>query len=80
MYSNENLTSAQRSEQGIDLGNSQVISADLGNSQVILAVGLADDMALAASADKTKLLCISNKSIKKNLEEYNPITRLSLKC
>ena len=98
MYSNENLTSAQRSEQGIDLGNSQVISADLGNSQVISAVGLADDTALTAnrlsslanilflvknycskygvklSADKTKLLCISNKSIKNNLEEYNPIT------
>ena len=27
LYSNENLTSAQRSEQGINLGNSQVISA-----------------------------------------------------
>ena len=46
MYSNENLITAQQSEQGIDLGNSQV---DLGNSQVISAVGLADDTALAAN-------------------------------
>ena len=36
IYSNENLTSAQKSEQGIDLGHSQIISA----------IGLADDTVL----------------------------------
>ena len=46
LYSNENLTSAQKSEQGIALGKSQIISA----------IGLADDTALVAN----KLSCLSN--------------------
>ena len=77
IYSNENLTTAQKSEQGIKLGNSQVISA----------IGLADDTMLTANklsnlanllyltksycekygvtlcADKTKLLRISKCEI-----------------
>ena len=86
IYSSENLTSAQKSEQGIDLGGSQIISA----------IGLADDTVLAAnklsslanilylvqsycekygvtlSCEKTKLLRIF-KCDEINLEQYNPI-------
>ena len=39
IYSNDNLFSEQESQQGIDLGASQVISA----------IGLADDTVLAAN-------------------------------
>ena len=50
LYSNENLTAAQKSLQGIDLGRF------LGSSQVISAIGLADDTVLAAN----KLTNLSN--------------------
>ena len=50
IYSNENLISAQKSRQGIDLG------PYLGSSQVISAIGLADDTVLAAN----KLSNLSN--------------------
>ena len=43
LYSNENLISAQKSHQGINLGNF------LGNPIVISAVGLADDSVLVAN-------------------------------
>ena len=50
LYSNENLTAAQESAQGIDLGKS-------GNkNEVISAIGLADDTVLAAN----KLSNLSN--------------------
>ena len=86
VYSNENLTTAQNSAQGVDLGGSQVISA----------IGFADDTALSANklsnlsnilylttkycekycvtlcAEKTKLLRIS-KCDSNSLEVYNPI-------
>ena len=50
IYSNENLISAQKSQQGIELGAYQ------GTSQVISAIGLADDTVLAAN----KLSSLSN--------------------
>ena len=50
LYSNENLISAQKSEQGINLGNY------LGKSVVISAVGLADDSVVVAN----KLSRLSN--------------------
>ena len=50
IYSNENLISAQKSQQGINLG------AYLGASQIISAIGLADDTVLAAN----KLSNLSN--------------------
>ena len=86
IYSNENLTTAQKSEQGIKLGNSQIISA----------IGLADDTVLTANklsnianilyltksycdkygvtlcAGKTKLLRIS-KCDPNYFETFNPI-------
>ena len=86
VYSNENLTTAQNSSQGIAMGGSQVISA----------IGFADDTALGANklsnlsnilylttkycekycvtlcAEKTKLLRIS-KCDPNLLEVYNPI-------
>ena len=86
LYSNENLTTAQNTQQGINLGNSVVVSA----------IGLADDTSLAAnklsklanilsittnycskygvkiSHEKTKLLCITKKE-QTELEVFNPI-------
>ena len=86
IYSNENLSTAQNSEQGVKLSNFQVISA----------IGLADDTVLTANklsnlanilyltksycdkygvtlcADKTKLLKIS-RSDPNYLETFNPI-------
>ena len=86
LYSNENLKTAQRSQQGIPLSNSVVVSA----------IGLADDTSLVAnklsklanilslttnyctkygvkiSHEKTKLLRITKKE-HTELEVYNPI-------
>ena len=86
IYSNENLTSAQKSSQGVDLGNSLVISE----------IGLADDTVSCANKltnlsnilhlvtnycekysvtlchEKTKLLRISNNH-NTDLEVFNPI-------
>ena len=88
IYSNENLSTAQKSEQGIRLGK--------GRNQTISAVGLADDTVLAANklsslanilyltinclkkygvtlcAEKTRLLQIT-KGDHIFLENYNPI-------
>ena len=88
IYSNENLSTAQRSGQGVRLGK--------GRNQTISAVGLADDTVLAANklsslanilyltnnclkkygvtlcAEKTRLLKIA-KGYDIFLENYNPI-------
>ena len=88
IYSNDHLENAQRSLQGIDIGNNQIISA----------IGLADDSCLVANKlsklfnilflttkycemygvtlcpSKTKLLRIAPKLDIDSLETFNPIT------
>ena len=86
IYSNENLVTAQKSKQGIDLGNSLVISEiGLADDSVScsnklsklanilhLVKNYCDKYSVTLCHDKTKLLRITNKH-HTELEEFNPI-------
>ena len=86
IYSNENLITAQKSSQGIDLGNSIVISEiGLADDSVSCANKLSklanilhlvkkycDKYSVTLCHEKTKLLRITNKH-HTELEEFNPI-------
>ena len=86
IYSNENLVTAQKSSQGIDLGNSLVISEiGLADDSVSCANKLSklanilhlvknycDKYSVTLCHDKTRLIRITNKH-HTELELFNPI-------